>query len=140
MFSASPSCRRLLLHAADLAEAFALASADNKSAARMAITAMTTRSSMRVKPEPGKGVLFHRRNECRISFCSAFMHLTTCRKNSHERVGSNPVKTYYLLHRDPRWIAVFTEAHCKRCTSCNSSGPSAAARESVRNLTMCPSL
>ena len=50
------------------------------------------------------------------------------------------MRTYYLLHRDPGWIAVFTEAHCKRCTSCNSSGPSAGTRECAQNSTACPSI
>src|SRR5437867_5311313 len=50
MFKPRPIWRRLLLHFADRADAFALANAGNNSAARMAMMAMTTRSSIRVKP------------------------------------------------------------------------------------------
>jgi hypothetical protein len=43
-----PNCRRLLLQAADLAASFARLSAGNNIAARMAMTAITTNSSIRV--------------------------------------------------------------------------------------------
>src|SRR5438105_1370995 len=45
------------------------------SAAKMVMMAMTTKSSISVKPDTGRGVFFHPLNEHRISFCSAFMNL-----------------------------------------------------------------
>src|ERR1051326_6635171 len=48
MLMAVPHCLRLLLHWARMAEALALPSAGKSIAAKMAIMAMTTRSSMRV--------------------------------------------------------------------------------------------
>src|SRR5262245_30779215 len=45
-----PSCRRLLLHAADLAVAFVWLNAGTNSVARTPITAITTNSSISVNP------------------------------------------------------------------------------------------
>src|SRR5216117_3044984 len=50
-FKAIPNCFRLLLQATDCALAFARDNAGNNTAARIAMMAMTTRSSIRVKAD-----------------------------------------------------------------------------------------
>src|SRR5436190_10739448 len=54
---ARPICRLLLLQAMPLALSFARARAGSSMAARMAMMAMTTKSSIRVNPSLGHGLL-----------------------------------------------------------------------------------
>src|SRR2546425_2261141 len=58
MIQERPICRRLLRHAIPWALVLAFASTGNSSPARMAMTAMTTSSSIKVKPPGEEGFLF----------------------------------------------------------------------------------